>query len=628
MFDPSALTAGLVKAAAPTATDFLKKVGKRKYDKFIATYTNVFKDHIRATLEKCSSIKTILHRDEAVSLESQYVHLILKSGSDVISDETVISQISRPAIGALVSGLAGSGKSMFMKWAALQSIEALPTTQRIPLFIEIRDVSPEILDIPFDQVAFRVASSEMSNATFEQFFVGLTEGQFIILVDGLDEVPVKYRTSILTEISDFCRRFPKASLLCSSRPDQRLESSSNLKVYHIQDMTIEQIVSVIDRALFDEKKKAAFIAALRERLYYHHTSFLSNPLLATIMLITYDVRTGVPSKLSLFYSQVYEALFYKHDSSKGVYVREHYTGLDIDEFEAVFRTFCFQTYAASRLSFESSDLMELIRSSIAQARVTSKAKDFVEDCKKSLCLLQEDGLLTSFVHKSFQEYFAAKFLSAYGGTAYASLVDEMVRRGIWDNAFKMLCEINPEDVLRRWCKPKISEILKSLDEVDLASGESVHGFLKSFASEVYFQEGTGEGISFSWGFNATLRFIYAINTCLSAASISDRVKTSGRNFFKNLDPETLPEEMAALLMYEQEEDEEGQQDEEYEPRFTGRQYVDIGSLKPGFVLQTGLPSYICDLRDSFGPVLAAVDRRLQSSDDFARRITQLFSEIN
>lgn len=170
---------------------------------------------------------------------------------------------------------------------------------------------------------------------------------FIVLLDGLDEVPLKHRDIILTEISDFRRRFPKAAIVCSSRPNRALESSTGLKVAHVDPMTLPQITSVITNAVFDESKKRGFIQQLSSGLYKNHRSFLSNPLLATIMLITFDFSTEIPSRLSLFYSQVFEALFYKHDSSKGIYKREHYCGLEIDRFERVFRSFCFQTYATN-----------------------------------------------------------------------------------------------------------------------------------------------------------------------------------------------------------------------------------------------------------------------------------------
>jgi predicted NACHT family NTPase len=349
MVELASLSISLAKAIAPSAKGFLQKVGKEQYDRFIATYTNVFSDHVRATEARCSSIKTILHRDDPISLASQYVELHFEVGAQEVTDEDVVNYALTPGNALLVSGLAGSGKSMFMKWAALRLIEMIPQSQRIPLFIEIREVPSEKLELPFDQIIFEMSSSERSKATFEQFYVGLTEGQFLVMIDGLDEVPVRNRDAILNEITDFRRRFPRASLLCSSRPDRQLESSNALRIYHVKDMTLDQVCQVIDNALFDQAKKTAFIDALRGGLYRQHVSFMSNPLLATIMLITYDVGTGVPNKLSLFYSQVYEALFFKHDSSKGVYVREHHSHLDIDQFEVAFRTLCFQSYAMSKI---------------------------------------------------------------------------------------------------------------------------------------------------------------------------------------------------------------------------------------------------------------------------------------
>ena len=385
-------------------------------------------------------------------------------------------------------------------------------------------------------------------------------------------------------------------------------------------MTVGQITSVIRNALFDEKKKEAFIEALENGLYDQHESFLSNPLLATIMLITYDVGTGVPSKLSLFYSQVFEALFYKHDSSKGVYVREHYSRLEIDEFESAFRTFCFQTYAMSKVAFLAPDLVELARTSLTQARISVSPGDFINDCKKSLCLLQEDGIYTSFVHRSFQEYFSARYLSSYGGEEYKLLVDEVVTRSFSDNTFRMLWQIDPEDVLRRWCLPKVEELKEELETLNTDDEEAVLVYLRKYASSAYFNPATGNGLVFSWAYRDGIRHFYAINEVLSACSVDARAKMDGGNIYKDSDPSSAPEAFLALMEPEEEED----QLEDDDIRYTGRETVRLSDLKPGHVHQTGLPAFLIELKNSLKVVEIQADRRLASTDDFARQVSRLF----
>ncbi len=245
--------------------------------------------------------------------------------------------------------------------------------------------------------------------------------------------PSRIENSILVEISDFQRRFPKASIICSSRPNRAIEASAGLTVAHVLPMSVEQIVEVVSRAAFDESKKSAFIEQLHSILYKRHESFLSNPLLATIMLITFDMSTDVPTRLSLFYSQVFETLFYKHDSSKGVYTREHYANLEIDKFESVLRIFCFQTYAGNKHSFEMTELVETVRISLNLCHLDkTQPGDFIKDCMQSLSIMQEDGPFISFVHRSFQEYFAARFLLFYVGEHYYQLVDRVAARDISD----------------------------------------------------------------------------------------------------------------------------------------------------------------------------------------------------
>lgn len=84
--------------------------------------------------------------------------------------------------------------------------------------------------------------------------------------------------------------------------------------------------------------------ALDERLYDNHTSFASNPLLLSIMLLTFDNYAEIPEKLHLFYANAFETLYSKHDATKAGYRRELRCSLSFDYFKKAFACFCFLTY--------------------------------------------------------------------------------------------------------------------------------------------------------------------------------------------------------------------------------------------------------------------------------------------
>lgn len=616
--DPAALLVDLGKAGAPHAAGLLKRIGRKQYDRFIATCTDVFADHVRTTLAKCAKVKSLLHRDQALNIRDQYVWLAFRTGSNMVRDGEILDRCKAHSTSLLVSGLAGSGKSMFMKWLTLSLVEAVPATQRIPIFVEMREVDPERLGLPLDQMIFQQASSDKSHATFNQFHVGLTHGMFTVVIDGLDEVPIRFRNSILLEISDFQRRFPDASIICSTRPNRSIESSAGLTVAHVQPMTLDQITQVIDRAVFDAVKKSYFIERLRDNLYSRHQSFLSNPLLATIMLITFDVSTEVPSRLSLFYSQVFEALFYKHDSSKGVYSREHYAKLEIDQFEAVLRALCFQSYANSKLSFEMSDLTDYVRKALRQTRLEQISPvDFIKDCMQSLSLMQEDGLYISFVHRSFQEYFTARFVLYHVGVHYYEILNGLAERTRSDSVLQMLCEMNPDAVLRGWVVPKIGELVSRLNLVDFDKPDAVLAALKYWSSAVTVDASNGDIRGWTFADNGGAYELHALNQVLAATGAGVRIHLFDGPMLTPWDPQAAEESDRRhhpVLRHGEPADFEEEPCLEFE----------FDSDAPSWIGTTNIPALLRNFRQSLLQARDALGRRFDVSDEFTKEVARLF----
>jgi hypothetical protein len=273
----------------------------------------------------------------------------------------------------------------------------------------------------------------------------------------------------------------------------------------------------------------------------------------------------------------------------------------------------------SKVSFTSSVLSELVRTSIAQSRVKVKPKEFIKDCKKSMCLLQEDGLFTSFVHRSFQEFFAAKFLNGYGGGQYKRLVDEVITRGFSDSTFFMLVQIEVDDVLRRWCLPAVDEWIAELAAIDRTNPKEMVKFYKSFASSVYYDRNSGKQTNYSWSYTNTVRFINAINLVLSSSDIEARARPFSGSIYLGDNIHSAPEH---LLLESQPEE-----DEEHEGEVTGRYIFSLSDLTPELIMQTGLPAMFDDLLDSLRVAKSAINLRLNSTDEFAKHISSLFDSV-
>jgi len=199
--------------------------------------------------------------------------------------------------------------------------------------------------------------------------------------------------------------------MVSSRPDQEFAGWSQFSVFKAKALTLSQACSLVDKLPYDEELKTKFIGDIKDGLFEKHQSFLSNPLLLSIMLLTYGHSADIPNKLSIFYNQAYEALFQRHDAMKGAYQRDKLTNLDIQDFARIFSAFSVQTYDKRIFSFSSSDAIKFLEKSKNIVNVKFDPQAYLTDALQAVCLLVEEGLFITFSHRSFQEFFTAKFIN-------------------------------------------------------------------------------------------------------------------------------------------------------------------------------------------------------------------------
>jgi uncharacterized protein (DUF433 family) len=423
-FDPNKIASEVFTSIIRETASSIKNYVKSPISKLIEAFKFSMEEYIKITLKKCSSIRTFLNRDEPVDIMQVYVQTTFKSGDNLYADEELIDNL--PSVNQIVIlGSAGCGKSMFMKYFFVRLCER--PGRRVPLFIELRHLTGVHSK---DLIAFMFHSVVVPGgvATEEQFKKGLESGLFTIILDGFDEVDFDERKTIEKEILSLRDRFPGLPIIVSSREDERFMSWGNFHLFHVMPLGKDQVIILIGKSKYDEDVKKKFVKALKDELFEKHQSFLSNPLLAIMMLITFKEIAHIPDKLHIFYDQAFDALFFKHDASKeAAFRRKSHTGLPIDEFKRILSCFSIATYIKERFSFVESQIKEDIIKASEIAKVTIDPGRYLNDLLESVCILQRDGIQIVFTHRSFQEYFAAVFIDKCS-TAVDKMLDVLCRR--------------------------------------------------------------------------------------------------------------------------------------------------------------------------------------------------------
>ncbi|MDC4293702.1 NACHT domain-containing protein, partial [Acinetobacter baumannii] len=379
----------------------LKKITKETHNRIQVTFDLCFSEYLERNYERYSKTKTLLYRDSPVNIKDFYVRTDLIINSKTVDEKKFINEIKKNKR-LIILGSAGCGKSTFCKSIFIELIEQ--PVGIFPIFIELRH-----LNNSSDKSIYNFIMNSMvaisSSFKKEQLDYALKLGKVLVILDGFDEVNSEDRENIEKEILYLSNNYHGVKILLSSRFDNRFSSWEEFYQYKVLELDKDKALSLINKLDYDEQVKQPFLGELDKTLYQSHESFASNPLLLTMMLLTYEQIAEIPSKIHLFYEQAFLTLFNKHDSLKSMYKRKSFSQLPLDEFKRCLEAFCILSYCDRLYSFEENEINKYLINSIVVSGVNTKSHDFLNDLLDSVCILQRDGLGFTFTHRSFQEYF-------------------------------------------------------------------------------------------------------------------------------------------------------------------------------------------------------------------------------
>jgi hypothetical protein len=609
----AAIAGAAIKETFGPAKALIAKFGRPQYEKLIVELCRCFQRHIDTSYERCKYVKNVLYRDNSVELKSQYVNVSFDRGGEVCTDENISKKIRNQGR-ILVSGTAGAGKTMFMKWLTLNLIENLQNHQRIPLFLELRYVTEESISKGFVQYILDGTSPSESRVSIDRFKVGLDLGQFILVLDAIDEVKPSIRERVLDEIRMYLRDFPRCPVLISSRPDDELESIQELEVYRTRNMNKDQAINVIEKLEFDSTVKYSLIEKLKNGLFEEHSEFLSNPLLATIMLLNFDHSADIPNKLTSFYRQAFEALYQRHDAAKGAYRRGHYAGLPLDEYEKVFSAFCFDSFLDSKVQFSDAELLDYFRAASAYYNISSRPSDLVQDAMKSVCVIQREGLDNVFAHRTFQEYFAALFLSRYREDDFVEQMQDTVMHWRNNNILRMLIELSPEPVEQDWLEPTLRKLVRSIRNVRVNNLSGARKIFKELYGSLEVAIDRGEIIGFSIDSSQPGSRLSSIGMAYNPPAMLTREIFGGEAIFTSLNDYIADNSLLEYPSDIYDRIDVNFDDEEGEPT------LEINVADLSWLMDSGLPDRLGGVRDDLVKFYDGIVERIENRSTAMARL--------
>ena len=473
-----------------------------------------FKKYLTSASTYYSTKKTLLYAEEPRPFYELYVcndiqrHNRLLYLEDAIRDVT-IKKLEKEAKYIIIQGLGGIGKSMLLTHLFLSSAKQVETTDSIPLMLSLKDYKDTTITmIDFICKSVNEYDSDISTAEITDF---LRQKRLILLLDGLDEIQLSSRDAFNQSLEVLIKSYPGNTIVITSRPVNSFISYSKFTIFDIQDLTKEQALELIRKIDFwDKEGKNSFLEALDSNLYNTHREFASNPLLLTIMLMTYSSFGEVPAKMHVFYSKAYETMARLHDASKGSFKRPFHTGLTPEEFAKYFAKFCAMTYKDEILEFDSSSFasyMEKVLKTAKSEHQSISSRDFLLDLTENLCIMYQEGEHYYFIHRSFQEYFAAVcFSSRYDDKLIkvGDFFEKASNRSYTDRTFDMLYDMIPEKIERFVFLPFLESLINYCKK---EGKEEYWEFLETIYPVLYFEDGDVGESYINMGNSFLYRFI-------------------------------------------------------------------------------------------------------------------------
>jgi Leucine-rich repeat (LRR) protein len=332
----------------------------------------------------------------------------------------------------LIKGQAGSGKTTLLQWVAIKAARSAfegtleEWNGKLPFFIELRrHVGGEMP--PPERFVDHIAKSISGAMPLGWVHRRLDEGA-LVLVDGVDELPEAQRGKTLKWLEDLQANFQNAVFLLTSRPPTVDDEScgkwfieNSYKIYELLPMDTSDVEAFIDHwhdaacltagneqthqiKHFGEKLKQIILDNRPIR------SLASSPLLcAMLCALNKDRRTQLPRNRMELYKIALEMLLDRRDQEREVFADQ------IPDLSTTEKSVLLQDLALWLIKNGYSDAPEDEVSSIIARKLRFMHNIRATAPRVLRHLLIRSGLLRQpvsgridFIHKTFQEYLAAK----------------------------------------------------------------------------------------------------------------------------------------------------------------------------------------------------------------------------
>ncbi|MGW0559261.1 NACHT domain-containing protein [Streptomyces sp. NPDC003016] len=331
----------------------------------------------------------------------------------------------------LLRGPAGAGKSTLVQWLALNAArrsfprELDDWNRCVPFVLRLRAfTSSGALPMPEDFL--RAAGVPLHGSAPAGWAESLlAQGRALVLVDGVDEVPMRLRSRTEAWLKALIAAFPQARYVVTTRPSAVPEdwlAGQGFVAHSLLPMEREDIRAFVAH-WHDSARRACLSDAERELLGTYEESLVravttrrdlgrlaTNPLMCAVLCaLNRDRRMQLPRARKELYDAALDMLLVRRDTEREISGVE---GVDLtrEEQTALLQRLAYWLVRNGQVEAEIADAVEMVTewlSAMPQVRGAPE-QVFSHLLIRSGLLREPSPGAVDFVHRTFQDYLGAK----------------------------------------------------------------------------------------------------------------------------------------------------------------------------------------------------------------------------
>lgn len=336
------------------------------------------------------------------------------TGTDLVASVDKLYLLGKP----------GAGKTTFLKYLALKASRGelrfprkgqAGNEPKVPIFVTLRDWADKGGPLA-DYLAreLEICGFPEADGYLEAL---LKSGRALVLFDGLDEVTAAQdeKQKITAQIRDFARQYSDCHVVVTCRIAAKDYSFDQFTYVELADFTPQQVEAFVGHWFrLDGKKRDSMLAELARPEHEGIRELTNNPLLLTLLCLTYEETLHFPPRRVEIYEEALDALLKKWDNSHGIQRDEAYRNLSLGRKKQMLGRIAFAAFDRGRYFWPQAELAGQLAEYVRRVPEAPAAVD-IDGEAVLRAIAAQHGLLVerargvySFSHLTFQEYFTAQ----------------------------------------------------------------------------------------------------------------------------------------------------------------------------------------------------------------------------